>query len=434
MATCTQSAQDYLASSSYDSLTPVFPNTSTPFSTTAASNALFKLEIPSFQTIGFTFILGSAPYSSSVSILRYNGGISVSPVASVNLTTASTFFTADLTTGQYILCVRSNNTQAGSFVGQFTGYSQSARFDPSVASGEAFSASIKTFPKPRNCKEPLFFELVDGSLPPGLTIDSLGTIRGQLPNLDCLEDSPSPSINWWYTENDSTLWPWGRQWRFQVKLWIANQPDVFQTEWFCVKIHNNWDFDRDRFLAQSPFEHVESIRVLESPPSLPKSICGPCDQINPQEVMFVPQPVQTDCVACASPNQTTNIEMIPIPDTLCTKTPSELLVWFEEKREGDRSNPEIAKFIDNLSASESFNILRGRAGYVKPDPLSDRQKEMMFVSAENYQNFLQLSVVRLDPQADELAFLVDLWKNQENQALPITMLGHTGSTFEVSIL
>lgn len=427
MATCIQSANDVISGAGYDSLTNIFPSTITPFTSNNTFNALFKLELPNFQTISFVFNLTATPYNSTMSILRVVGG-AVTPVASANLTSGSTFVTADLSIGQYIICIRSTNAQSGTFIGSFTGYPNSAFMTCDAYPGQsAILAELKTQPRERVCNEPLFFQLMDGTLPPGLTIDSLGTIRGTLPNLDCLPDPMSPSMNWWYEENDATLWPWGRQWRFQVDVWIASQPDIRVSEWFCVKIHNNWDFDRDRFLDQAPFEHIEKIKVVEPPKQLPKMICEPCGPVNPQREIFIPTPIaEDDCPACTSPNQSTSIELIPIPDELCDCPANELLVWFEENRAGDTTNPNIAKFKKDLSNSESFRILRERAGYIPGDQFTDRQREIIFVTASNYQNFLQLSQVRLNPNANDLAFLVELWKNQENQALPTTGYGHAG--------
>lgn len=434
MATCIQTANDVIAGPGYDSLTNIFPSTITPFTTSISTNALFKLQIPNFQTINFTFTLTNTPYASTLSILRVVGSV-VTPIASANLNSSSTTVTADLSIGQYIICLRSNNAQTGSFVGSFTGYASSVFMSPSGRSGqEAVLAELKTRPKPRECSEALYFEIVDGALPPGLVIDSLGTIRGRLPNLDCVPDPLSPSMNWSYQENDGTLWPWGRQWRFQVELWIASQPEIRVTEWFCVKIHNNWDFDRDKFLELAPFEHVEKIKVVEPPKQLPAMICEPCGPVNPTREIFVPTPLSEDeCPACSSPNQSTSIELIPIPDELCDCPANELLVWFEENREGDDTNPNIAKFKRDLSNSESFRYLRERAGYVPGDQFTDEQRALIFVTASNYQNFLQLAQVRLNPNASDLGFLVELWKNQENQALPITGLSHDGAVATVQL-
>lgn len=434
MPTCLQSANDVLTGPGYESLTNVFANTITPFSTTTATNHLFRLQSPTFQTVNFTFTLNTPPYNSSLSILRVSGSTAI-PIASVNLTSGTTVFTADLAIGQYIICLRSTGNQTGSFIGSFTGYATTAFLQPRGYSGQfSILNELKTKPRERVCTEPLFFELVEGSLPPGLTMDSLGTIRGQLPNLDCLPDPLSPSMNWWYEENDSTLWPWGRQWRFRVDLWVEVAAETRVTEWFCVKVHNNWDFDQAKFLGQAPFDRIEKIKVVEPPATLPKMICEPCSPPTNERVFLAPKPLDADnCPACGSPDQDTSIELIPIPDSLCMIPANELLAWFEEEREGDDTNPEIVKFKKDLAKSESFRILRERAGYIPGDDFTDRQRELIFVTASNYQNFLQLSQVRLNPNANDLAFLVDMWKDQQNQILPITANGHTGSYCQVEL-
>lgn len=433
MATCLQSISD---SGGASGLPEIFPNTVTPFSLSLTANNLFLLRSPVFQTVSFNISLTSVPYNSTMTIFKWESG-TASPVASVSITTASVFVVADLPVGDYIVCFRTTtSSQTGHFVCQFIGYSQFASFQSYGAMGQEMECALYVPDKPlKPCDEPLYFSILDGSLPPGLVMNSLGTIRGILPNLDCVDPPMSPAVNWWYEENDETMWPWGREWRFLVRVEIQGLDyEVFDDRWFCIRIFNNWTFDRDNWLSQSPFSSVEDIVVLEQPEMLPENVCVPCEGNEPQ--IFVPREIEPQCVACEQPNQSANVELIPIPLELCQLPTEEFLAWYDVNRDNPTGSPQIAKFLADLENSPAFEILRQRAGYIAPASTTPEQDEMMFVAASRYQNFLQLAIVRLaeDSDPNSLSQMVNMWKDYENQILPTTGYMHHGATMEVNLV
>lgn len=434
MATCLQSIDSM---GSIGSLTEIVPNTIMSFAVNSANNRLFRLQSPMFQTVTFSTTLALSPPSTTFTVYSWDGS-TATILGSVNITNPNSTFALDFPIGDYIICVRPTgpSAQAGNFVCSFTGYSQEARFSFNMFEGARLEAPLSGPPTPpRECNEALFFEILDGQLPPGLNMDSLGTITGWLPNLDCLEDSPSPAVNWYYEENDGTAWPWGREWRFQVKVWIAGmEEDAFAIDWFCVRIHNNWTFDRDNFMSQAPFTEIKEIKVVDPVVPLPKSICQPCKNFD-KPAQFVPQPIAQPCAPCNASNQSTSVELIGIPLDLCQIPPNDFLPWYEANKNLDSGNPFIEKFKRDLKESAGFNILRQRAGYVEPDPISIDEREKAFVTATNYQNFLQLATVRLDINSDpeSLSSLIRQWRDIENQSLPTTGYAHSGERMEIKL-
>lgn len=427
MATCTESIASMPG---YSSLTEIIPNTVTPFTVTAVNNRLFRLECPEFQTVKFNVSV-NAPGATTITVYRWLEGVA-SPIGSINITTPTAVAYIDFQIGTYIVCVRPTGfaQQTGHLIAEFTGYSLEARLVSDHATGESMDVILSGPPTPpRECSEALFFEIVDGELPPGLQMNPFGIITGWLPNLDCLEDRWSPAVNWYYDENDGTTWPWGREWRFQVKVWIDGQPEsTNDIEWFCVRIHNNWSYDAQRFLAEAPFENITEVRVVDPPTTLP-TICQPCKQFE-EEARFVPQKIKdTECLPCQN-NQSTSIELIPIPLDLCHIPSTEFLEWYV--RNGDDSgNPHIEKFKRDLENSPAFTVLRERAGYIEPDPLTPTQREREFIVVQNYQNFLQLAAIKLaDGHDEEAKSKVREWQIIENQALPTQASGYAGEGME----
>lgn len=434
MTTCIESIAGM---GSIESLTEIVPNTVMPFTVDGSSNRLFRLQSPVFQTVRFISNLSLNPPVVTISVFKWNG-TAATPYGSVNITNHIQTAYMDFPIGDYIICVRTPNgtAQTGTFVCEFTGYSQQVRFALNAYGGEVMDAPLSGPPRPpRECGEALFFRIEEGELPPGLIIDHLGTITGWLPNLDCLEDSPSPAVNWYYEENDGTSWPWGREWRFQVKVWIEGmEADAWAREWFCVRVHNNWSYDQENFLAQSPFVEIKDIKVVTPALTLPKSVCQPCDDFV-QPAPFVPSPINETCAPCNARDQSTTVELIAIPSDLCNIQPDDFLPWFDANQNVDSNNPFIEKFKRDLAESSAFAILRQRAGYVETKPDTQAEDQLAFVTAMNYQNFLQLATTRIneDSDPDSLSQLMKQWQDAENQALPTTGYAHSGEDMEIRI-
>lgn len=428
MTTCLESIAGM---GSIGSLTEVFPNTIMPFSVTSTSNKLFRLQSPIFQTVSFSFSLTGSFWNTVFTVYRWNG-TSATVIGSANINSAVVNFTMDFPVGDYIICIRPGTAQPqnGSFVATFTGYSQTANLRLDFYDG-GYDSTILSGPPtpPRECNEALFFQIQEGELPPGLQMDFMGTITGLLPNLDCLADAPSPAVNWYFTDNDGTAWPWGRMWRFRVKVWVNGMEDVsFADEWFCVKVHNNWTFDLDNFMEQSPFEQVHNIRVVEPPKPL-EPVCAPCTQM--EEAQFIPQPVNSTCEPCQATAEANRVELIAIPAELSHIQPNDVVAWYVANKDIVTDNIYINKFIRDLETSDVFKILLARYGYQETNTVS----ELEFVAASNYQNYLQLAEIRLDPNMDpnNLAVLMAQWRDYMNQALPTSGYAYSGEEMYVKL-
>lgn len=432
MANCVTTINTALISG-FDLIPEIFPNTVTPFGMDGGNSTLFRISTPTFQSIHFHNTVTTPVIKMTYTVYRYVDPSTLTVIGSATIAASNVSFSLDFPQGDYIVCVRATgvSAQAGSFVAQFIGYPHTANFVFNFRVGEACSMIFAPVIRPpRECDEALFFQIEEGELPPGLMMDSQGTITGLLPNLDCLPDAPSPAVNWYFTDNDGTAWPWGRMWRFKVRVWIAGLEDASNDEeWFCVRIHNNWTFDLDNFLAEAPYEHIRDIRVFDPPASLPMQ-CAPCSQI--EEVQFVPMQIDPICSPCLMQAEANRVELIAIPQEISHLAPSELVAWYISNKDKDTNNIYINKFIKDMETSDVFAILMRSYGHIEELP----NNELEFVSLSNYQNYLQLAEIRLDPATDpnNLAVMINQWKDYMNQILPISGLGFMGESVEITLV
>lgn len=422
MATCLQTINA-------GAVEDLFPNTSTPFSVNILTNKVFRISSSATSQAIFNFVFSPVATVTTVSITVtafQRVGSAYVDLGSVVFNDLIASFPKDFDVGEYYICIRSNQSYTATVVGTFSGFAPTVTFSPNFYDGNRLQSEL-TLPRPVTpCDEPMFYEIVEGVLPPGVFMNSLGRLYGELPNLDCLEDSPqfSPSQNWSYPDPDGTMHPWGRQWRFKVRVSIADQSDTFADEWFCVAVHNNWSFDRENFLRNAPFKQVREVVVVEEAEKLPDNMCMvPCE--TPIESVFVPRAIEKPtCPVCEESDVVTDIQLIKIPD-LCQKIDVNALpLWWIENEGKDFASLEVQKFIEHLRNSPYFQGLLAQSGYTKttidPDTV---------IEATAFQNFIQLTASTLvdGRRSDHIDAMMLEWKLKQNQKLPTTAIGYDGT-------
>lgn len=307
MTTCVQAIQSQIAAGTVLALPQIYSNTATPVSLTQTAPCLLLLDSNATQTVTFSLSGAStagagSPVNLLLTIYTYAGGVATS-VGSVNITNANSSFQKDFANGYYIFCISSQNAAGfnGTLIGTFVGFPTRASMITIGSIGDTMTWDLyQPPPTPSACNQPIWYSLVDGELPPGITLLQNGILEGVFPNLDCVDDEDpySPAVNWFYNAG-GTIAPVGRQWRFQVKCWLEFYPDVVAYQWFCIRIYNDWSLDRNNFVAQPKVKTVTIAKVVDPAP-LP-IICEPCDTIEPLPV-FVP--VDPLCPACDVPEGT----------------------------------------------------------------------------------------------------------------------------------
>lgn len=420
MASCLQSIQNKINTGQLETIPQLSPNTNSPISITNSIKQLFILEIIRQETVKFTISLVSAfqPTNIGVTVTFYQigEGNQIVTLGSVLVTEMILDFQKDLTPGLYIICIGAQAfSYTGNFLGIFTGFPIYAKPRPEAYSGTSLLPVSMEVPLPdRVCNKTLYFSILDGKLPPGLMMTELGNIYGILPNMDCVDDNQylSPSQNWYYSL-DGAWFPWGRQWRFQVKMWIGEYPEAFAIRWFCIRVHNNWSWDRDNF--KPPFEY-EVEEIQESKLVYPTQVnlcCEPEEELTP----FVPTPLPVLC-PCESESDFEKA------------TTLNFLQWYENNLKQPSESPYVQAFVDKFKSTDTYTKLMIEAG--KEDELStphERELKAVEKLIKSYMDALSdgRGIEDIDYQMLES-------KDLENQKLPVTALSQSGSILTVGVL
>lgn len=414
MPSCLQSIQSKIAQGQLDSITQLPTNTIMPISMTSSGKQLFILEIVRQETAKFTISLVSEfqPTNIGVTVTFYQllDNNTIVTLGSVLVTEMILDFQKDFSPGQFIICIGSTSfSYTGTFLGLFTGFPIYAKLKPEVHTGAALSLSMNVPLPDRVCRKTLYFSILEGSLPPGLEMTELGNIYGVLPNMDCIDDNAelSPSQNWYY-DLDGAWFPWGRQWRFLIKTWVGDYPDANTTRWFCIRVHNNWSWDRDNF--KPPFDYeVTSMEDIEQP-TLVELCCEPAEEPPP----FVPTPLPVLC-PCDSESEFEKA------------TTLNFLQWYENNLKNPSDSPYIQAFIDKFKTTETYTELMIAAG--KEDELStplERELKAVEKLIKSYLDALIEGRGKDDIDTQMLAM-----RDLENQKLPLTALSQSGSLLSI---
>lgn len=411
------------------------PSVVTPLSFNLLSNQVFSINAQSSTTVQFNFVFNPvgniSTFNITVTLFQVVGGAALS-LGSVNFVDLIGNFSKDLDAGDYFVCIKSNQSFSGTLVALFSGFVPAGRFSPEMFHGTEMSVQMENIRIPSACSEPLYYEILEGVLPPGLLMTGLGRIYGVLPNLDCLPDREefSPGQNWYYTDNAGMAQPWGRTWRFKVRVRLDGFDDVYDDGWFCIRVHNNWSLDRDNFLKQAPFKQVREIDVIEEPAKLPDSYCiVPCVDI--VQTPFVPTPINGKCEPCESSEVINDIQLIAIPEELSRIPVSALVVWWNDNKNKEQECEAVRDFMEKLRTSSFFQKLLVQSGLDTRVPINPN----IVIAVDQYQKFLQLTSTSLvqGRRTEDLDYMMLKWRDQQNQRLPIMAFGHDGVNMKMTL-
>mgnify|MGYP000107734193 CR=1 FL=1 len=402
------------------------------FALTRGSCKSYKIVATTFSVIDFSLALNVSGITSFTTVVSFYRVESTGLVALAGLqsTDLSIVFSKEFNAGTYVMCVETPAffTAQVSAVARYRGYVKQIVFDLDFPCGEYTTAFIPTIRPPQVCTRPLFFRIVDGKLPPGFRMTSLGRVAGRIDELDCLEDTYDlpPSQNWSYTNFDGRQEPWGRRWGFRVEVSIQGMPDIRAYEWFCVKIYNNWDKDRDNFLAQAPFRNKALIVGVEPAVTIP--VLCPAIRVDESAKNFEPVAIPTLCPTlsfeAAKPaamqaepcGKCEGKEVVesshPIPFGLPDAQPQFFASWLSEVEARSKECSEFSEFAKRL-----LN-----------DPLVDQYKQKAPVVVKTVDRKVVMSLAVDDPTA-----LWWRWRNEETSRLPPWALVQEGAYCEASL-
>lgn len=261
-------------------------------------------------------------------------------IAGWNITNNHSF---TLENARYIVKIYANNPIELTIELGKRNYIQFKEFQPRASVGSACTVRdfvVNRKRKKVRCNEPLRYELVEGMLPPDLRLYEYdGLITGVIANMDC-QDGDSPSFNWFYTNHDGINQSWARIWRFKLRVSLVRDPNINHEEWFCIKVHNNWTYDRIKYQ-----EEIEANQTQIE-------IIGDTVKLTPQAIaeLQAQQPQQEHtCIPCNDPNANYEDDIINLPPEYDFRFPFEVVEWYKKHQLG------TSRFIMELNNRKIFN-------------------------------------------------------------------------------
>lgn len=403
MPTCVQT----INAVGINGIEPIFPNTVTNMAFSAQNKQLFLMDTAKQETVVFNVSISSSQATNlGVTINIYEVRNTLIHLRTVVVADLNTSFQKDMTARKYIICVGSSvYSFTGTIVAVFSRFQVYTKLKLDCYSGCSTSLDMSVPLPERECNKLMFFEIVDRSLPPGLEMTALGNIEGVLPNLDCIEDDKdlSPSQNWYY--NIENQWvPWGRQWRFKVRVYLFDVPDTFAEKWFCIKIHNNWSWDKDNF--KPPFETEQSEVIIEDVLPLKSECCEETVEI-PQQTLT---PIVSDCGCDDQQGQET----------------VQFLKWYYRNLLVPDDSPDIVAFIESFKKTDYYKTM---TNFINDEWNETKEKEMVLKEIARIEREMILG-----RSVSDIDYIMMQMKDEENQKLPITVEAFNGLTFEIEVV
>ena len=325
-------------------------------------------------------------------------------IGNIDLDNPNITVSKSLSEGLFVCCV-TNSTDIEvinlGITAKFTNYPVWASLFPKAGTGEKSQCNLTLAPpKPKPCSEPITYQVLDGKLPPGIRLEGDGTLTGILPNLDCLEELSkiSGSNNWYH--NLAAAWrPYGYQWRFKVKAWIKSKKSMATypaIKWFCIEVHNNWDWDTAKFLENRPFQYRKNLDSNE-------------------DTIYIKIP-QTN-------TDTTKPDYVigyTIREDKFVKTDKEkkdtLTRWYNIFTTLYTGVPSYKEFIDNFKKTVLFESLREQIDVLKDSGLTLEEREIIILKLfanDRYKNLIQ------GRNEEDIDHRMIVLKAQENRKFPL---------------
>lgn len=407
MATCLVEITADIASGAVLDYPIIATGVSIPFVFSPASKSKFVLTTSKQETIVCQLgVVNSGPVS--VTFFKLNdGGKGVTSVGGVTTSDNSTSFQKDVTPGTYYICVSSSTvSSSGTFTCFFSGFVSQTRLLPKCYSGEVLISDLTIKKRERFCNEPMTFELISGELPPGCTLQPDGSIRGTLPDLDCIdldEKAYSPSINWFFEDSEDRTHPIPRRWRFRARVTLVNYPYVYAEENFSIDVHNNWSKDRDAFMAKATdgFDRYTDIEVKT-----------PVEKVDPNQIVkaiAVPSEVQPsnfiDCPSCGNADINRDAEFVS---------------WYIYEYV-ESTNPQLEDFVDKFKSTNKFKEIARIYG---EDTLTQEAINNIII------NTIPTDGTRSPGDIDALFLSLG---HKLNMKLPVEAIGHSGVTLTAKV-
>ena len=238
----------------------------TPYSgliSSAFTGQYFEFTLHSNQTIFFNLKINpntNAAINVEFTLYKKDSNGVFTDLGTSISTLGNNSFTYSGSEEHYYICVTSDFSVDIILEAQFT------VFEPvAILSADSYHGHYVDpfdFAKPiAFCDSPVFFELLSGELPKGLTFTSSGIIEGYPEELDCTSNTETPSFSLHTTENE-VVKPVSVDYPITIRAALVDDTDTFTDREFKICVVNNWTTDKDWFVS---FESVweQDVEVIE---------------------------------------------------------------------------------------------------------------------------------------------------------------------------
>lgn len=212
--------------------------------------AFFKFDIIGFETVFFELRLQPNTTNAinvEFKLFRRIGETFLNLGASISDDFVNTFeYSAE--PGEYFICITSFHSINFSLISDFTDVSFPILGEMNAYSGEEtfeFEFARETF----DCNSPVFYQIIEGELPTGLTLRSDGIISGVPIEQDCEEYNKNepPSFTWFKETVEGNSESTSRDYKVIIRAALIDSPSTYDDREFLICVHNNWNNDKESF-------------------------------------------------------------------------------------------------------------------------------------------------------------------------------------------
>lgn len=327
--------------------------------------AYFKFELIENETIFFTLRLQpNTTFAINVAFTLYRkDGETFTNLGTSVCDDFYNTFDYDATPAEYYLCITTDWSIDYTLSGEFTDFPVTLFTTMDAYSGE-YTPPVE-FARPEAiCDSQVFYKIIEGHLPKGLSLDPGGFIMGTPLEQDCEDEAKDlPPSFMWFKDDEETgeRVPVSCDYRVVIRAALVEAPETYDDREFVICVHNNWDKDRDAFINSKPyFEHeVYHLKGEEpwnvpapepqTPPELPKldkAVCEPCPEpVEPvqatleeikelaKQVYIAPEyrgliKINDEglCEVCEEPDEAEYLEIKTIDDIHCEPCPEPMAI------------------------------------------------------------------------------------------------------------
>ena len=426
MASCVSKITNLIANNLLNTIPNIEANTRTAFSITPLNSIVYRLSTNKNENINFIVELATTlTIKATLTFFTFNEtNNTFTAIGSINLTESYNIFQKVLDIGEYFICIKVNNNASytGFITGNYSSFIPYAKLTLNNYYGFYSETNLEKTVKILPCDYPLWYDIIEGELPEGITFDHSGMLKGLLPNLDCMQDNYnlSPSANWYGELTTGESHPWGRSWRFKIRVYVQEFPNYAIAEkWLCIKVYNNWDLEKNALLNSLPLQQSYEIIVEPDPIVLPKSLCPEVCDLQP----ILPEPIVEPCLDCPE-DINTSIQLIRIPSTLEIDVDN-FMIWWIENNSNEFITREEQYFITSLKSSTIFNLLLKKVGITKTTIINtELQNSRILLTRVNDFIELRLSVQKNNRNITDIDTAYLNSKQEVNNVLEFELIAY----------